>query len=243
MVTPHESGLHGWVGIYIVVPEHRGKGYGKLTWDFALADYRSRFGQEAGLGLSGVQEQVPKYEKSGFVSQFDDVRHFAKVAAIREIWGKQPRGDNFKVVSLDGISAEKIAEFDQGVTGVRRHPGLLEAWRSSPTFTSLAAVKEDGTLAGFLVSQPAHEGTRVGPFLAVDSTVAELLLGHLALKLQEPAGNVYIDMPSVNEVGKALAQKYGFEGFFACRRMFTASNTPKTDNTKIFGIGCWEICF
>ena len=50
-----------FLGLYIVHPAHRGKGYGKAIWDAGIASAAGRT-----IGLDGVPAQQDNYRKSGF---------------------------------------------------------------------------------------------------------------------------------------------------------------------------------
>ena len=50
-----------FLGLYIVRPEHRSKGYGKAIWDAGIASAVGRV-----IGLDGVLAQQDNYRKSGF---------------------------------------------------------------------------------------------------------------------------------------------------------------------------------
>lgn len=51
----------GFLGIYIVLPDHRGSGVGLQTWKAGMAHLQGR-----SIGLDGVVEQQDNYRQSGF---------------------------------------------------------------------------------------------------------------------------------------------------------------------------------
>src|SRR5581483_4679409 len=57
-----------FVGLYIVRPEFRGKGYGAQVWRHAMACAEGRT-----IGLDGVVAQQANYVKSGFVLAYRHV--------------------------------------------------------------------------------------------------------------------------------------------------------------------------
>src|SRR5690606_18845555 len=61
---------YGFVGFYIVKPEHRGKGYGLRLWQHALATLDAEI-----AGLDGVLAQTANYERSGFVDTYHNMRY------------------------------------------------------------------------------------------------------------------------------------------------------------------------
>lgn len=54
---------HGFIGLFIVKPEHRKKGYGSKIFNHAMEYLGNR-----NIGLDGVLKQVHYYEKNGFKS-------------------------------------------------------------------------------------------------------------------------------------------------------------------------------
>jgi hypothetical protein len=60
----------GFVGLYIVRPEFRGRGYGLRTWRVGMAHLGTR-----NVGLDGVRAQQRNYERSGFAVAYHHVRY------------------------------------------------------------------------------------------------------------------------------------------------------------------------
>ena len=60
----------GFLGLYIVRPEHRGRGYGMRLWQAGLAHL-----QGCTVGLDGVVAQQANYARSGFVYAYRNVRY------------------------------------------------------------------------------------------------------------------------------------------------------------------------
>ncbi len=64
------SNSFGFIGLYIVRPEFRKKGYGKRLWTVALEYLRDR-----NVGLDGVPAQQQNYEKWGFRLAYRNIRY------------------------------------------------------------------------------------------------------------------------------------------------------------------------
>jgi GNAT superfamily N-acetyltransferase len=60
----------GFIGLYIVRPEHRGKGYGLQIWNAGM-----RYLEGRNVGLDGVVAQQENYRKSGFRLAYRNVRY------------------------------------------------------------------------------------------------------------------------------------------------------------------------
>ena len=59
----------GFLGFYLVRPQHRGLGHGLALWQAAVAHLAGRV-----IGLDGVVAQQDNYRKSGFVLAWNNVR-------------------------------------------------------------------------------------------------------------------------------------------------------------------------
>ena len=60
----------GFLGFYIVKPEHRGKGYGWKLWQKAMQYLNTQ-----NIGLDGVIAQQENYKKSGFTLAYSNIRY------------------------------------------------------------------------------------------------------------------------------------------------------------------------
>ena len=64
------AGRYGFVGLYIVRPGFRGRGYGMRLWESAMARLRGH-----NVGLDGVVAQQGNYARSGFRFAYRNVRY------------------------------------------------------------------------------------------------------------------------------------------------------------------------
>src|SRR5579871_2246741 len=62
--------VFGFLGLYIVRPEFRGRGFGLKLWRAALDCLGDRI-----VGLDGVVGQQDNYRRSGFALAFRNIRH------------------------------------------------------------------------------------------------------------------------------------------------------------------------
>jgi GNAT superfamily N-acetyltransferase len=63
-------GRFGFIGLYIVVPPHRGRGYGIRLWRAAMARLAGH-----NVGLDGVLSQQDNYRRSGFRMAHSNIRY------------------------------------------------------------------------------------------------------------------------------------------------------------------------
>jgi len=240
LIVPHEPGRYGFAGVYICLPEYRQKGHGLATWKYAMADYQSRYGPNSALGLAAVLEQVPNYEKSGFInSGITDLRHAASVKTILTKYGREVKAQSddgqTSLVPLSSISFEEFCAFDKGVFGVARNAHMLREWHQKGS-----AAISGGKIVGFGWIRKCVSGYRLNPLFAQDPEIANFILVNLAQKVSDENEEIYIDIPDCHQKAIDFAvNRYGFTQRFACVRMY-AGTPPNTDNQRIYSMPCWE---
>ncbi len=105
-------------GLYIVAPQHRGKGYG-----LALTKHRLAYCGERNVGIDGVLENVEIYQRIGYVAFYQNFR-YQKTATFNT----QPI-DAISVLEK-GASAEELDAlyaYDRQCFPATR-PAFLTAW-------------------------------------------------------------------------------------------------------------------
>ncbi len=219
------DGAYGFVGLYIVDPAHRGKGYGIAIWQHALARLDG-----IPCGLDGVPAQVENYKKSGFVYAFRQMR----LAAPAMAGGLRSYSS---VERLTLANAGPIVQYDATVFGAPRHT-FIQAWLAMPNAQTFC-VREGDRLLGYAVIRECIDGYKIGPLFADDEAVAEELF--LACHGAMPSGvMVYIDMPEINPVTSTWIARYPLELVFETARMYRgrASAFPLE---KVFGVTTFEL--
>lgn len=213
---------YGFLGGYIVRPEHRGKGYGLAMWREATA-----YLGERNAGLDGVVEQQDNYRRSGFTLAYRQVRHE----------GRAGGNGAFGTVPLDEVPFEQLVAFDARHFAVPR-PGFLRRWIDQPGAHARIATSADGRVLGYGVVRPCHSGSKVGPLFAEDRAVAERILAGLAALA--PPGPLYFDTPAANVQAIALARDAGMEPVFETARMYNRAD-PGFRVEGVFGVTSFEL--
>lgn len=214
---------YGFLGFYIVKPEHRGKGFGMQLWNAGMEHLEGR-----NVGLDGVLEQVGNYEKSGFKQVYRNVRYAGVTAEAAHVLG---------VIALDQVPFEQVLAYDSRHVATPR-PEFLKAWLAAEGSKGLAVVKA-GVLKGYGVIRPAREGYKVGPLFADEPIDAERLFSSLIASV--PAGEpVTIDIPEVNLEAAWLTDMYNMTPTFECVRMYNKL-TPDLPVQNIYGVTCLEL--
>ncbi len=131
----------GFLGLYIVKAEHRGRGFGLELWRAAMDHLGDRV-----IGLDGVVAQQENYRKSGFRLAFRNVRQRG------EGGGAAPPG----LTELAAIPIEDILRYDETAFPAPRAE-FLKSWIAQPQAVALGAVDERG-LKGYGVLRACREG-------------------------------------------------------------------------------------
>ena len=154
----------GFIGMFIVRAELRGKGIGTSLFKHALA-----YLDDLPIGLDAVLEQEPRYEGFGFRRAYTNVRYRAGEILPREHHASGVRIERLRVLDDD------VIEYDRRCFGSAR-PEFLQSWVAQPDVVARAARSlHDGTILGYGVGREARTGTKIGPLFASRLDVASLL--------------------------------------------------------------------
>lgn len=221
------GGRYGFMGLFIVRPDCRGRGIGRELW-FRRRDWlRSRLEAGAAIGMDGVVAMQPFYARGGFVSAFKDER-YRKAGARQRL---DPR-----VRVLEAGDHGLVEACDSRCFGVPR-PDFLKPWMALPGNRMFRHVT-DGRLEGFVVMRKAGKGYKVGPLFADDGAVAERL--YRACLDAVPGEDVFLDIPLANPEAVALVQRLGATPVFECARMYLGT-PPEVPAGQVFGITSFEL--
>jgi len=214
----------GFLGLYIVRPDYRGKGYGWKLWQEALRHLPTQ-----NIGLDGVVEAQEKYKKSGFRLAYRNIRYEGK--------GSGEHVTDQHVVSLKQLPHEPLFAYDQAVFLYPRKEFLVR-WVSQPEHKAIAYTDGE-SVRGYGVIRPCRTGYKIGPLFADNADIARILFDHL-LQFAGPESPVYFDVPEVNKAAVALAESHCMKPMFETARMYT-KEFPDAPLHKIFGITTFEV--
>jgi len=211
----------GFLGLYIVRPRHRGKGFGARLWRAAMDHFGAR-----DVGLDGVVAQQANYRKSGFALACRNIRYEGEGGGVR------PAGP----ADLASIPFDEVLRYDALVFPAPRE-NFLRSWIAQPRSTALAMV-EQGRLAGYGVLRPCRRGFKIGPLFADDPGIADRLFR--ALSSCAPGRSIVLDAPEANPAAVALAERHGMAPAFETARMYKGK-PPPSDLARCFGVTTFEL--
>jgi GNAT superfamily N-acetyltransferase len=216
------AGRYGFLGLYIVHPEFRGRGYGIQIWNAGMDRLRGH-----NVGLDGVVAQQANYAKSGFRLAYRNVRHRV-VAERRALHGS--------IASAAAVPFEAIAELDRK-TFPEHRDAFLRCWLSSPAGAFVA--QEGSRLTGYTVIRPCREGWKIGPLVAENEIIARHLFEAAALQTS-PDHSIYIDVPEANPKAQSFISALRATPVFETARMYTGSD-PAIELPMLFGVTTLEL--
>ena len=217
----------GFMGLFIVHPNFRGQGIGKKLWYLRRDLLIERLDQGATIGMDGVVEMQPFYEKGGFQIAFKDERY--------QCIGKTMTIDS-AVSSVNKGDFKKLIDYDLSCFGYDRKE-FLENWLMIPDSKSFKFMVNEAFM-GYAVIRKVDPGFKIGPLFADNDEIAEALFQAC---LNSAAGaSVFLDIPVINQGAVDLVKQYQAKYTFECARMYYGS-FPKMAVEKVYGITTFEL--
>lgn len=217
--------LFGFLGLYIVRPEFRGKGFGLQLWNAAMEYMGNR-----NVGLDGVVAQQENYRKSGFRLAYRNIRYSGA-----NIFSSHTAPDT--VLKLSSLRFENVVRYDRLLFPAWR-ADFLKEWINQPCGQALGVIDSTGNIAGYGVIRPCRIGFKIGPLFADDEHIAETLF--LALSKYAAKTSIFLDIPEVNSAAVDLVQRYRMKRVFETARMYTQGE-PALPIHRMFGVTTFEL--
>jgi hypothetical protein len=223
-------GAHfGFLGFYIVRPEHRGSGAGLVTWNHGMA----YLADCTTVGLDGVVAQQDNYRKSGFVLAGRNVRH----SGVPVLPAVGVPGAAIRAATADDLAA--LLAYDRTFFAGPRE-AFTRAWAlpgAGVRRQAMIAVA-DGGIVGYGVIRACRSGHKIGPLFADDAATAEALFVGLCRTV--PGDEVSLDTPEGNQAAVGLATRFGLQPVFETARMYRGQ-APALPVARTYGITTFEL--
>jgi ribosomal protein S18 acetylase RimI-like enzyme len=184
----------GWVGMVLVLPEHRRQGIGTALLEHAIRSLEDRGVACVRLDATPLGKKV--YDTIAFRDEYGLKRMEGTADAL---------GDRGKPMTEDDLPG--VAAFDAARFGADRTAMLELLWRQAPD-SCLVARNRAGDLEGYLMARSGENAFQIGPWVAVRPETAEELF---RCGLSALAGErIFLDVPLVRPEPAAIAERYGF---------------------------------
>jgi GNAT superfamily N-acetyltransferase len=226
------NGEFGFMGLFIVRPEYRGRGLGNTLWHARRERLLARLRPGASIGLDGVFAMQSFYAKGGFVFSHRNIRFRADIPVRPATSQVDAKG----IISLTAVPLEQVLDYDRTCFPVLR-AAFLRGWISQPDALALG-FQRDGKLSGYGVVRRCREGCKIGPLFADDALAAEALYLHLAEFAA--GGPLFLDAPENNPAAIELVNQHRMIEVFGCARMYLGS-PPAVAHERVFGVTTFEL--
>lgn len=212
----------GFIGLYMVKQEFRGRGFGIKIWEKALEHLGSR-----NIGLDGVVARKPCYEKYGFRFAYRNLRFAGRLEC-------QQTSKN--VVELKDLETSSVIEYDSQMFPARRDD-FISSWIRQRECRALGHLTRE-RLDGYGLLRPCATGFKIGPLFADNEEIAQELLWSLASHAAED--RVFIDVPEPNQQALGLVKRNGMEKVSETARMYNRV-IPELPLYRIYGVTTLEL--
>ena len=227
------NAAYGFLGLYLVRREWRGRGYGLQLWAHAL----EHLADLPCVGLEAAPDRIDDYGRWGFAPASPTTRW----QGISD--GTSPAADaaeGWQLLEGETIPERAVQCFDAQREPSPR-PHFLSQWLQHPAGTVLALIDATGDCHGFGRIRPCllerGEGWRIGPLMAETPEAAERLLQAL---LHRHPGVVLIDAPGANPAAALLLEGLQFRPVGTTLRMYRGA-APAVSLRDVYGLACLEL--
>lgn len=211
----NHSNSFAFLGLYIVLESHRGRGIGLNLWRHALTHTNAHT-----VGLDGVAEQQANYASSGFVQAGGTTRFAGRVAPLE-----------FESIRFcEAGDVRKLIEREAEVTHQNK-PAYLAAWFSNTEHRKTILSGE-----GFCTIRRCRNGAKIGPLIANDKLTAHRLIQHAATIF---GSDITIDVPDTSCDLTELCQTLNFTAGFQTARMYLGDAPSQA--SKLFAVTSLEL--
>jgi hypothetical protein len=220
---------YGFLGFYIVPPQHRGKGYGFATWQAGMA-----YLDGCTIGLDGVVARQDDYRKSGFIWAGRNIRYQGQVTRTLEAH-VDLKAEPFKDSDFAAVLALDLICFGSN------RAAFLKQWVAQlPNQNRISFVVKMGVqVAGFVTVRRCDQGYKIGPLFALSPAIAATLFNACADSI-EVGATLIIDVPESNIQAVALAEAADLHPIFETARMYRGRE-PALPTATIFGLTTFEL--
>lgn len=224
-----------FLGLFIVLPQFRQKGYGKILWQHAMNYIRDR----NTTGLYSVPTQISRYKSSGFREGYSNHRWSLTPVHLSEQSHSPP-------LARISQKAPKLFEYDQRVFGHNRQP-LLNNILGLPQTHAFVFTDENNEVRGYGVVRPCYRGYRFGPLYADNFESAKKICEHLLKEVKKIQGEqliqIIFDIPTANPFEVSFAEYFHLEHVPAADTlaMFKGKAPTEIHQEKCYGTLSLEV--
>ncbi|MCT0199569.1 GNAT family N-acetyltransferase [Synechococcus sp. CS-1325] len=231
---------YGFIGLFLVRPEHRGHGYGVALWERALAHLEG----VACVGLEAADARLVDYSGWGFTAAGATLRWRRDTGGRGDRDAAAPDPQGITLLPAAAVPKDVVQDYDARHEATPR-PLFLGLWLGEPNpGTVVVALDAEGCCRGYgrirpcLLDGPERAGGwRLGPLIADSSPIAQALIDQLTAHRHGP---VLIDAPEANPRSGPLLRSAGFSVVSHTVRMYRGG-PPQLPLQDLYGLACLEL--
>lgn len=224
-VVRYDNNL-SFIGLFIVRPEYRSKGYGKLLWDHAMRQIE----EVTKTGLYAVPKEIPRYQKSGFRDRYNNLRYY-------KVTSQNIENNSHLSVRIKSSASffESLCDYDQLHFGHSRKK-FFECLFKMPQTWAFVSLDSNKRVNGYGIIRPCKTGFRIGPLYSDNIDSAKDIFRMLLTNI--PGQNFIVDIPSRNAFGEVFAHYFNLERMpdFDTAAMFKGAEPSEIDQSKCYGV-------
>jgi GNAT superfamily N-acetyltransferase len=220
-----------WIGMVLVDPAYRRRGFGRALFNRATACLDGRGVRTIGLDATPVGKAM--YDRLGYRDEYLLERRLGTPPAL-------PPGGARPLTAAD---LPTVAAFDAGAFGVDR-ARILEALHAGDPGGGWV-VEGTGALRGYLLTRPGTRARHFGPLVALDEDAADELV---RTALHDPRSGsalgsqpVVMDVVLANPAAVALSERLGLEPRRQFIRMTRGAPAPPAELAALYTSAAPEI--
>jgi hypothetical protein len=210
-----------FIGLYIVLPEFRGK---RLTKN--LVDKALEITQGIVTGIDGVVAMQQSYSNYGFRIAHRNIRYEGLIPEINDIHD----------ACIETKSAEAVRDLDLENFGVARNE-FLESWIKQNNALTLL-IDEGKNKRGYTTVRKCASGYKIAPLFADSPEIAMQLFAGIRNRIGGSA-QFCIDVPEPNQAAVSIIKSFNMAPIFETARMYRGK--WELPLKKVFGITSFEL--
>ncbi len=212
-----------WIGMVLVSPEARRKGYGTELLKAAMEYCQTRHVEVIKLDATPLGKKL--YDTLGYHNEY----------SLKRVQGQGSHHTLENVRRMRPVDLWEVVQVDIGFFGVSRQRLLEALFEENPSLSFIAHKPGSSEPVGYLFARPGQTAFQIGPWIAKEPSTAEQLFkaGLNALGGQA----IFLDvLQEVNPHAEVLAAKYGFATQREFIRMFCGPNLFPGRPAEVYAI-------
>jgi len=220
--TLYEKRL-AWIGMVLVSPDQRRKGYGTDLLKAAMEYCKAQRVEVIKLDATPLGKRL--YDTLGYLDEYK----------LKRVQGQGSHQTFENVRRMRAVDLWEVVQADIGFFGVSRQRLLESLFEENPSLSFIAHRPGSSEIVGYLFARPGQMAFQIGPWIATEPSAAEQLLKAALNTLAGQA--LFLDvLQQVNPHAEAMVTKYGFSKQREFIRMFHGQNLFPGTPAEIYAI-------